>query len=106
MGSNRRNAANILKGEKEILHYYLTFTERNIALLEMDWESFTDATSAAEYTEGSYVTTVLSKLIEKKPVSPSSYDASTVQALGILSTLVAILSVTNWFKDPKIIKTL
>ena len=72
MGSNRRNAANILKGEKEILHYYLTFTENNIALLEMDWESFTVATSTVEYTESSYVTTVLSKLMEKKTVIPTS----------------------------------
>ena len=72
MGSNRRNAANILKGEKEILHYYLTFTENNIALLEMDWESFTVATSTVEYTESSYVTTVLSKLMEKKAVIPTS----------------------------------
>ena len=65
MGSNRRNALNILKGEKEILQYYLTFTESNIVLLDMDEASFTIATAAAS-TENSYASTVLSELIRKK----------------------------------------
>ena len=66
MGSNRRNALNILKGEKEILQYYLTFTESNIVLLDMDEASFTIATAAAS-TENSYASTVLSELMRKKP---------------------------------------
>ena len=104
MGSNRRNAANILKGEKEILHYCLTYTENNIALLEMDWESFNVATSTVEYTESSYVTTVLSKLMQEKSDSPSSYNSNTFQILVILATLVATVSATIWFKKQDHIK--
>ena len=94
MGSNHRNAASILKAEKEIIHYYLAFTEKNIALLEMDWESFTLATTLAQHNESSYVTTILSKLMHEKP-SVSSYDLSTVQALGLLISIIG----TIWFKN-------
>ena len=88
MGSNRRNAANILKGEKELLHYYLSFTEKNIALLEMDWESFIYATTETHHTNSSYITSVLSKLMLEKPVS-SRYDLNTVKAIAFLGTLIA-----------------
>ena len=95
MGSNRRNAANILKGEKEILHYYLTFTENNLALLEMNLKSFTVATQSVQHTPSSYVTLVLSKLIREKPVPSLLYDSG----FGILAILIAaILSGIVWFK--------
>ena len=78
MGSNRRNAANILKGEKEILHYYLIFTNNNMALLKMDWKTFSVATFEDDRSKNTYVGTVLLKLMQKKRVQLTSEVCFTI----------------------------
>ena len=65
MGSKRRNALNILKGEKEILHYYMTLTDNTMALLEMDYDAFMIVTTEAQQVKDAYITTVLTKLMQE-----------------------------------------
>ena len=65
MGSKRRNALNILKGEKEILHYYMTLTDNTMALLEMDYDAFMMVTTEAQQVKDAYITTVLTKLMQE-----------------------------------------
>ena len=78
MGSRQRNVLNILKGEKEILVYYITLTKEKIALSDMDWASFV----AATITTDVYLTKVLAPLIRLKRMDD-----------------YLPVSLPNWFRD-------
>ena len=81
MGSKRRNALNILKGEKEILYYYMTLTDNTMALLEMDYDAFMIVTTEAQQVKDAYITTVLTKLMQENQNGSQSSDMKTCNSI-------------------------
>eukprot|EP00753_Platysulcus_tardus_P017815 PLAT6552.1.p2 GENE.PLAT6552.1~~PLAT6552.1.p2 ORF type:complete len:605 (+),score=328.82 PLAT6552.1:124-1938(+) len=70
MGSNHRNAVVLLKGEKEVCHFYMELAAVAVPLLGMDWSECKRVINKKhrdESDQNTYIRNVVSHLVKRRP---------------------------------------